>query len=422
MEVKEKLLRLNNTLHEAGLDSRLHREAVGQLFIYFDSLATDYASEVEADHYVNQNRHRRTVQKQSMSTSSTNTGYMKTVPGYVDEATTVIESFDKGVESIRKFKTSKSFVDKASVVCEVVSNFGPVLNLIPVAGPVLSSFAGLGSAVLGIFNKKEKKPLAGVLTDAVEDAKNAVIEKIDEQTQRLEDFITKKIDGQTEFILGAIEDGRRADNLAKYEGEITMMMERQVLLTGLITMDRNLTRFELDMLSGEQWYFAGAGFLGALKSLIEEDLRTVDQITARRVARYLISFIKLSIAQRSMRLMFSGLMLFHGQPTNSDLQEHRDEQALQLLNQLTERDENSYWSSNFVYLQFDQPELGLIEQYYESLGGLQLSCRLPQHASTVQTLQEDYNVARLLNPQKMVALKYVWYFPLKHKLDLKILN
>ena len=413
MEVKEKLLRLNNTLHEAGLDSRLHREAVGQLFIYFDSLATDYASEVEADHYVNQNRHRRTAQ--SVITSITNTGFigvMKKVPEYIDEATTVIESFDKGVESIRKFKTSKSFVDKASVVCEVVSNFGPVLNLIPVAGPVLSSFAGLGSAVLGIFNKKEKKPLAGVLTDAVEDAKNAVIEKIDEQTQRLEDFITKKIDDQTEFILGAIEDGRRADNLAKYEGEITMMMERQVLLTGLITMDRNLTRFELDMLSGEQWYFAGAGFLGALKSLIEEDLRTVDQITARRVARYLISFIKLSIAQRSMRLMFSGLMLFHGQPTNWDLQEHRDEQALQLLNQLTAL-EKLNCTSNLIFWQFEQPEMRLTESYYKSLGGLQLPCRLPKHARKVQTLQEDYYVARLLNPQKIVALKNVWYFPLK---------
>ena len=244
--------------------------------------------------------------------------------------------------------------------------------------------------------KKKKKPLADILTKAVEDVKNAIVDKIDEQTE--------------------------THIMAEHESEIAKMIERQVLLTGLITMDRNLTRFELDMLSGEQWYFAGAGFLGVLKSLIEENLTTEDQITARRVAQYLISFIKLSIAQRSMRLMFSGLMLFHGQPTNSELQEHRDEQALQLLNQLTERDENSYWSSNFVYLQFDQPELGLIEQYYESLGGLQLSCRLPQHASTVQTLQEDYNVARLLNPQKIVALPYVWYFPLKHKLDLKILN
>ena len=413
MEVKEKLLRLNNTLHEAGLVSRLHREAVGQLVIYFDSLTTDYASEVEADHYVNRNRHGRTAQKQSVSTSSTNTGY-------IDEATTVMESFDKGVESIRKFKTSKSFVDKASVVCEVVSSFGPVLNLKPYAGPVSSSFAGLGSAVLGTFNKKEKRPLADVLTDAVEDAKNAVNEKINEQTQRLEDFTTKKTDDQTELILGAIEDGRRADNLAKYEGEITMMMERQVLLTGLITMDRNLTRFELDMLSGEQWYFAGAGFLGALKSLIEEDLTTEDQVTARRVARYLISFIKLSTAQRSMWLMFSGLMLFHGHPTNSDLQEHRDELALQLLNQLTEQNEMC-WYLNFVYLQFDQPELDLIEQYYESLGGLQHPCRLPQHASSVQTLQTTYN-ARLLPPQKFVAFNYVWYFPLKHKLDLKVLK
>ena len=230
----------------------------------------------------------------------------------------------------------------------------------------------------------------------------------------------KKTDDQTELILGAIEDGRRADNLAKYEGEITMMMERQVLLTGLITMDRNLTRFELDMLSGEQWYFAGAGFLGALKSLIEEDLTTEDQVTARRVARYLISFIKLSTAQRSMWLMFSGLMLFHGQPTNSDLQEHRDEQALQLLNQLAEHNEMC-WYLNFVYLQFDQPELGLIGQYYESLGGLQHPCRLPQHASTVQTLQTTYN-ARLLTPQKFVAFNYVWYFQLKHKLDLRILK
>ena len=271
---------------------------------------------MEADHYVNQNRHRRLAQ--SVITSITNTGFigvMKKVPEYIDEATTVIESFDKGVESIRKFKTSKSFVDKASVVCEVVSNFEPVLNLIPVAGPVLSSFAGLGSAVLGIFNKKEKKPLPDILTKAVEDVKNSIVDKIDEQTETL--------------------------IMAEHESEITKMIERQVLLTGLITMDRNLTRFELDMLSGEQWHFAGAGFLGALKSLIEEDLMTEDQVTARRVARYLISFIKLSIAQRSMRLMFSGLMLFHGQPTNSDLQEHRDEQALQLLNQLTEHEKSN---------------------------------------------------------------------------------
>ena len=396
MEVKEKLLRLNNTLHEAGLDSRLHREAVGQLFIYFDSLVTDYASEVEVDHYVNQNRHRRTAQ--SVITSITNTGFigvMKKVPGYIDEATTVIESFDKGVESIRKFKTSKSFVDKASVVCEVVSNFGPALSLIPVAGPVLSSFAGLGSAVLGIFNKKEKKPLADILTEAVEDVKNAIVDKIDEQTETL--------------------------IMAEHESEITKMIERQVLLTGLITMDRNLTRFELDMLSGEQWYFAGAGFLGVLKSLIEEDLTTEDQITARRVARYLISFIKLSIAQRSMRLMFSGLMLFHGQPTNSDLQEHRDEQALQLLNQLTAL-EKLNCTSNLIFWQFEQPEMRLTESYYKSLGGLQLPCRLPKHARKVQTLQEDYYVARLLNPQKIVALPPVWYFPLKHKLDLKILK
>ena len=380
MEVKEKLLRLNNTLHEAGLDSRLHREAVGQLFIYFDSLATEYASEVEADLYVNQNRHRRLAQ--SVITSITNTGFigvMKKVPEYIDEATTVIESFVKGVESIRKFKTSKSFVDKASVVCEVVSNFEPVLNLIPVAGPVLSSFAGLGSAVLGIFNKKEKKPLADILTKAVEDVKNAIVDKIDEQTETL--------------------------IMAEHESEITKMIESQVLLTGLITMDRNLTRFELDMRSGEQWHFAGAGFLGALKSLIEEDLMTEDQVTARRVARYLISFIKLSIAQRSMRLMFSGLMLFHGQPTNSDLQEHRDEQALQLLNQLTEH-EKSNCISILGFWQLEQPEMRLIESYYKSLGGLQLPCRLPQHARKVQTLQEDYYVARLLNPQKIVALKW----------------
>ena len=409
MEIREKLHRLNDTLHKVGLDSRMQRQSIERLISQFD-LETVQP----------QNRKRKSVLKKDRVIVSK-----------------ILDGFEENIAEISNFDKSTN-LEKVGMMCDLSKTCGKIFDFLPdesgLTGKLKTSFAGLGSSILGQFSKKNQKSLTYILKEAVENVKNATAEKIDQQTKNLEKIISvttedaknaivDKVDEQTEkpedFESETIEDGKKADNLAKFEGEITVMIERQELLTCLITMDRNLTKFELDMLSGEQWHSAGAGFLGALKSLIEEELTTEDKITAERVARYLISFIKLSVSQRSLRQMFSGLMLFEGQPTDLDLQEQRDEKALQLLNQLTEL-EKSNCCSNLVYWQFAQPEIRLIQSFYESLGGLQLQSRIPQHARSVQTIQQRFDYARLLNHQEIVALNFVWYFPLKHKLMIKM--
>ena len=162
----------------------------------------------------------------------------------------------------------------------------------------------------------------------------------------------KKIDAQTELMF-----------MAQHEGEINLMLERQILLAEFVTLDRNLTKYEIGMLSDEQWYLAGAGFIGVLRKMIEKDLQTEDVKTARRVVRYVISFIKLSQSQQTMRSMYKSLMNYYNQPTISALQEHRDEQALLLLDQMAFSYPNG--CSSRVYSKFGSAEVTLLQRFFQ---------------------------------------------------------
>ena len=382
-----KVLQLNQTIHQIGLDSRMQRETMAQLISHLESIEDDTGM---------QERNRRGINN-AISTKW-KTYKNSEIVKRNESISKVIDGIAGSVKSFKNFHRS-STLEKIGTICEAVQCFGPVISLIP-GGSIATSLFSLGGSIFGAVSKKEEKPLREIVTEAVEDAKNAVIEKIDDQTETLQNIIVEAVEDAKNAIIQKIYAQTELMFMAQHEGEINLMLERQILLAEFVTLERNLTKYEIGMLSDEQWYLAGAGFIGVLRKLVEKDLQTEDVKTARRVVRYVISFIKLSQSQQTMRSMYKSLMNYYNQPTISALQEHRDEQALLLLDQVAGyRYLNG--SSSLVYWQFSLAEVNLLQQFYKSLGGSELPYRYRCFAEArVRWGPGESSSSRFLNNQR----------------------